>query len=110
MTLFAVAAPTLLLAQEGGGNQGGGLAGLLPLILMVGVVWFLMMRPQQRRMKEHRQLTATLQQGDRVVAAGGIQGTVRRVDDDTVSLQVADNVVIKVDKGSITKRVQTQSG
>lgn len=91
------------LAQERTG--GGGLASFLPLIVLVGVFWFLIMRPQQRRMKEHRQLTSNLNQGDRVVAAGGIVGTVRRVDDDTISLQVADNVVIKVDKGSVSKRL-----
>ncbi len=95
----------VFLAQEGGGS-GGGLAAFLPLIVLVGVFWFLIMRPQQRRMREHRQLTANISQGDRVVAAGGIVGTVRRVDDDTISLQVADNVVIKVDKGSVTKRLQ----
>jgi preprotein translocase subunit YajC len=98
-------ASSVLLAQEGGG-QGGGIAAFLPLIVLVGVFWFLIMRPQQRRMREHRQLTSNINQGDRVVAAGGIVGTVRRVDDDTISLQVADNVVIKVDKGSVTKRLQ----
>jgi preprotein translocase subunit YajC len=97
---------SVFLAQGGGGQGGGGIAAFLPLIVLVGVFWFLIMRPQQRRMREHRQLTSNLNQGDRVVAAGGIVGTVRRVDDDTISLQVADNVVIKVDKGSVTKRLQ----
>lgn len=96
-------APAMQLAQEGGG--GGGLATFLPLLILVGVFWFLIMRPQQRRMREHRELTSNLEQGDRVVAAGGIVGTIRRVDDDTLSLQVADNVVIKVDKGSVSKRL-----
>lgn len=95
-------APAMQLAQEGG---GGGLATFLPLLILVGVFWFLIMRPQQRRMREHRELTSNLEQGDRVVAAGGIVGTIRRVDDDTLSLQVADNVVIKVDKGSVSKRL-----
>ena len=48
-------------------------------------------------------LLSNVKQGDKVVAAGGIVGTVRRVDDDILSLQVADNVVIKVDKGSVSK-------
>ena len=105
MTIQLVAS-TVLLAQEGGRQGGGGLAAFLPLIVLVGVFWFLIMRPQQRRQREHRQLTSNLNQGDRVVAAGGIVGTVRRVDEDTISLQVADNVVIKVDKGSVSKRLQ----
>jgi preprotein translocase subunit YajC len=87
-------------------SQGSPLTSFLPLIVLVGVFWFLIMRPQQRRQRDHRELTTNLKQGDRVVAAGGIVGTVRRVDDDTLSLQVADNVVIKVDRGSVTKRLQ----
>lgn len=99
--------PAVVLAQQGGNEGGGGgLAAFLPLIVLVGVFWFLIMRPQQRRARDHKQLTSDLKQGDRVVAAGGIVGTVRRVDDDTLSLQVADNVVIKVDKGSVSKRLQ----
>ena len=93
-----------LLAQEGGGQGGGGIASLLPLIVLVGVFWFMIMRPQQRRAKEQRELLSNVKQGDKVVAAGGNVGTVRRVDDNILSLQVADNVVIKVDKGSVTKK------
>jgi preprotein translocase YajC subunit len=48
-----------------------------------------------------------VKQGDKVVVAGGIQGTVRRVDDDSLSVQVADNVVLKVDKGSVSRKIQT---
>jgi len=55
--------------------------------------------------KEQRAMTTNVKQGDRIVAAGGIVGTVRRIDDDTISLQVADNVVIKVDRGSVSKRL-----
>lgn len=102
---FAFAASAVLLAQEGGRGGGGGLTAFLPLLVLVGVFWFLIMRPQQRRQREHRELTSNVQQGDRIVAAGGIVGTVRRVDEDTISLQVADNVVIKVDRGSVTKRL-----
>jgi preprotein translocase subunit YajC len=103
---YELLASAVLLAQQGGRQSGGGIAAFLPLIVLVGVFWFLIMRPQQRRAREHKQLTTDLKQGDRVVAAGGIVGTVRRVDDDTLSLQVADNVVIKVDRGSVSKRLQ----
>jgi preprotein translocase subunit YajC len=96
----------LLLAQAADKKQqGNALTSLLPLILIAGVFWFLIMRPQQRRVKEQRQMTTNLSQGDKVVAAGGIVGTIRRVDETTISLQVADGVVIKVDKGSISKRL-----
>ena len=86
-------------------QQSGGIAAFLPLLVLAGVFWFLIMRPQQRRAKEQRAMTSNIKQGDRIVAAGGIVGTVRRVDDDTISLQVADNVVIKVDRGSVSKRL-----
>ena len=94
----------VLLAQEGG--QGGSAIGaLLPFIILIGVFYMLILRPQQKRQREHRELLGAVKQGDRIVAAGGIVGTVRRVDDDTISLQVADNVVIKVDRGSVAKRL-----
>ena len=86
-------------------KQSGGALTLLPLVLIAGVFYFLIMRPQQRRVKEQRTMSTNLKQGDRVVAAGGIVGTIRRVDETTISLQVADSVVIKVDKGSISKRL-----
>ncbi len=104
MDITGLTSAVLLAGGSGGGSGGGGgIAAFLPLIVLVGVFWFLIMRPQQRRMKEHRSLLANVKQGDRVVGAGGIQGTVRRVDEDSISLQIADNVVIKIDKGSITK-------
>ena len=99
-------AGAVLLAQGGGGG-GGGIAGLLPLLLLLGVFWFIIMRPQQKKMREHRALVGSLKSGDRVVAAGGIVGTIRRIDEDIVSLQVADNVVLKVDRGTVQRKLQT---
>ena len=98
-TLHSV--PMLLAQASGQGNPLGTL--LLPLMLVA--VYFLMMRPQQKRLRQQRELMAALKQGDRIVAAGGIVGTIRRVDDDTLSLQVADNVVIKVDRSSVSRKV-----
>ena len=102
MHLHLIASTVLLVAEK---KQSNPIASFLPLVVLVGVFWFLIMRPQQRRQREHREMTSNVKQGDRVVAAGGIVGTVRRVDDDTISLQVADSVVIKVDKGSVSKRL-----
>jgi preprotein translocase subunit YajC len=98
--------PLLLAAGSSGTKQQGNpLTAFLPIVLIGAVFYFLIMRPQQRRARDQRAMTTNLKQGDRVVAAGGIVGTVRRVDDTTISLQVADSVVIKVDKGSISKRL-----
>ena len=103
-TMNVVLAANVLLAAAQK-KQSGGLAAFLPLLVLVGVFWFLIMRPQQQRAKQQRSMTSNVKQGDRIVAAGGIVGTVRRVDDDTISLQVADNVVIKVDRASVSKRL-----
>lgn len=101
-----VLASSVLLAQQGGGQSGGGGAGsILFLLPLIAIFYFLIMRPQQKRAKDQRALLSAVKQGDRVVAAGGIVGTVRRVDDDVLHLQVADNVVLKVDKGSVSKRL-----
>lgn len=101
---FALAANVL--AQASKSKSGSPIASLLPLVLLLGVFWFVIMRPQQRRTREHRSLMTDLKQGDKVTAAGGIQGTIRRIDDDTISLQVADNVVLKVDKGTVVRKLQ----
>jgi preprotein translocase subunit YajC len=101
MDLHLLASVALAAAAK----KGNPISAFLPLVVLVGVFWFLIMRPQQRRTQQQRQMTTNLKQGDKVVAAGGIVGTIRRVDDDTISLQVADSVVIKVDKGSISKRL-----
>ena len=94
-----------LLAAAATKKPSNPITAFLPIALIGGVFYYLIMRPQQRRAKEQRAMTTALKQGDRVVAAGGIVGTIRRVDDTTISLQVADGVVIKIDKGSISKRL-----
>ena len=94
-----------VLAQAKGSGQSSGAGSIIFLLPLIGIFYFLIMRPQQKRAKEQRALLTAVKQGDRVVAAGGIVGTVRRVDDDTLSLQVADNVVIKVDKASVSKKL-----
>lgn len=106
MDLHLLASVALAAAAKPKSNP---ISAFLPLVVLVGVFWFLIMRPQQRRQKEHKAMTSGVKQGDRVVAAGGIVGTIRRVDDDTISLQVADGVVIKVDKGSVSKRLSAQT-
>ena len=103
MDLHLLAAAHLL-AQKGG-SQSGGLGSIVFLLPLIAIFYFLIMRPQQKRAREQRELLGAVKQGDKVVAAGGIVGTVRRVEDSTLSLQVADNVVIKVDKGSVSKKL-----
>ena len=73
------------------------LESLMPLLFIVLIFWFLVLRPQQKRMKEHRAMVAGVKRGDTVVTAGGIIGKVTKVrDDNEVEVEIADGVKIKV--------------
>ena len=88
-------------AQAAGqASQGDTLMGLLPIILMFVILYFLMIRPQMKKAKEHKEMTEKLQKGDEVVAVG-IVGRVEKVDDNYVSLEIADKVVIQVQKQAV---------
>jgi len=85
-----------------GGEGGGGLGGMLiPLILMFGVFYFLLIRPQQKRQKEHKKLISELQKGDKVITSGGIHGVVSNVKDQTVVVKVGDSIKLEINKGNV---------
>jgi len=86
-------------AQQAGG--GADMLGLLPIILMFVVLYFLMIRPQMKRAKEHKALVEGLQKGDEVVTAGGIVGRVNKLSDQYVTVEVADNVEVTVQRPAI---------
>ncbi len=74
---------------------------LLPLLLIFGVFYFLLIRPQNKRQKEHKELVANIAVGDEVVTGGGVLGTVTDVKDQFLHVQVADGVVLKVQRHTI---------
>jgi preprotein translocase subunit YajC len=84
-----------------GGLFGGGLSGLMLPILLVGVMYFLMIRPQMKRAKEHRAMLEKLGNGDEVITNGGIAGVVRELGDSFVTVEIADNVRVRLQKGAI---------
>ena len=88
-------------AQAAGGDPTSGLMGLLPLVLMFVVLWFLMIRPQMKRAKEHKALVEALTRGDEVVTGGGIAGRVTEVGDSFVQVEIAPNTVIAVQKQAV---------
>jgi len=89
-------------AQAASGGQGGmDLLGMLPIALMFVVLYFFMIRPQAKRAKEHKALLAALAKGDEVVAGGGVLGKVTKVSENYVSLEIAPNVEVQVQKPSI---------
>ncbi|MBU6459868.1 MAG: preprotein translocase subunit YajC [Proteobacteria bacterium] len=77
------------------------LRNFLPLILLFALFYFLAIRPQLKRQKEHRALIEALQAGDEVATSGGVLGKVTKVSDDIISLEVAEKVVIKVQRASV---------
>lgn len=80
----------------------GGLMEFLPIILMFGVLYFLMIRPQMKKAKEHKALIAALAKGDEVVTQGGIAGRVAKVGDDFLSVEVADKIEIQLQKSAVS--------
>ena len=89
-------------AQDGGMGGLGGLESMLPLVLIFVVFYFLLIRPQQKRAREHREMLAALRRGDRIVTGGGIIGTVTRVkDDDELTVEIAEGVKVSVARGTV---------
>lgn len=74
----------------------------LPIILMFAVLYFLMVRPQMKKAKEHKALLEALSKGDEVVTQGGLAGRISKVGDDFVSITIAENVEIQMQKGAIS--------
>ena len=81
--------------------QDGGLMQFLPLVALLAVFYFLILRPQQKRAKEHKTLMEALQKGDEVITIGGILGKVTKVGEENVGVEIADNVVVQVQKAAI---------
>ena len=89
-------------AQSAAADPTGGFMQLLPIILMFVVLYFLMIRPQMKRAKEHKALIEALAKGDEVVTGGGIAGRITRVSDNFLTLEVAEAVEIQVQKQAVT--------
>lgn len=81
--------------------QDGGIMGFLPLIALLAVFYFLILRPQQKRAKEHKSMMEALQKGDEVVTLGGVLGKVTKVGDEHVAVEIAENVVVQVQKVAV---------
>ena len=83
----------------GGGDSGW--AGLLPIALMFVLLYFMMIRPQMKRSKEHKAMAEALQKGDEVITSGGVLGKISKVGDAYISLEIADNTEIRVQRGAV---------
>jgi len=92
---------TLLFLAQAAPEQPPVLFQFMPLIIIAVLFYFLLIRPQQKKQKEHQKLVAGIKTGDRVVTSGGIHGIVANVKETTMLLKVADNVKIEMDKAAV---------
>ncbi|SFR15103.1 preprotein translocase subunit YajC [Desulfoscipio geothermicus] len=86
------------------------LIGILYIVGLFALLWFLMIRPQQQRQKKHAEMVRNLNVNDRVVTVGGIYGTIVKVKDDTFILRVADNVRIEILKNAVSQVISSEAG
>ena len=91
----------ILLQAAAPATQGSGWSSILMIVLMFVVIYFFMIRPQQKKQKELQKQREALKKGDKVITAGGIYGNIKEAQDTAFLIEVAKDVVIKVDKGSV---------
>ena len=84
-----------------GDGAGSGFAGIIPLLLMFVVFYFILIRPQQKTARKHQEFVKNLKMGERVVTSGGLHGTVTGLTETTVTLEIADKVRVKVTRSAV---------
>jgi preprotein translocase subunit YajC len=106
LSIMLQAAPAAAATDKAGGLMGPGTQQILFLVLIFVVFYFFMIRPQTKRQKEIKKQRESMKPGDPVVTSGGIYGKVKDIKDTTVTVEIADNVRIKVDKNSVFATAQ----
>ena len=96
---FAQTAP----AAAAGGDMQSSLMSMLPLVLMFVVLYFVMIRPQMKKQKEHRAMIEALAKGDEVVSAGGLLGRVSKLGDSYISIEIAENVEVQLQRSAVVQ-------
>jgi preprotein translocase subunit YajC len=89
------------MGNQAASGQSGQIMAFLPLILLFAVFYFLLIRPQQKRAKTHKQFMENLKKGDKVVTSGGLYGTITGVTDDAVTIEIAEKVRVKILKSAV---------
>lgn len=101
MNLFGVSEAFAMGGSPTGGGQSSGYEGIIMLVIMFAIFYFLLIRPQQKKAKEHRALIEGLKVGDQVVTAGGLHGKVAALQDNAVMLEIATGVKVKVNRSYV---------
>lgn len=104
----------LVYAMGTGGaeGQGGGFGAFLPLIIIFAIFYFLLIRPQQKKAKQHKEVLGSLKKGDRVVSSGGLQGVITGLTDDMVTMEISPKVRVKLSRSyiaGITKKTESET-
>ena len=96
------------MGQGGLAGQGSsGFTAFIPLVLMFVIFYFLLIRPQQKKAKEHREMIGNLKKGDRIITSGGLYGTITGVEDNIITVEIAEKVRVKVSRGNVSGLAQT---
>jgi preprotein translocase subunit YajC len=94
----------------GGGGEGSLVSTLLMFALIIGIFYFMILRPQQKRQKEREKMLGAVKKGDKIITAGGLHGTIAGIDEKTVLIQVADNVKLKFDRSAVASIIREGEG
>ncbi len=84
------------------GAQAGGFTPFIPMILIFVIFYFLLIRPQQKKAKEQQEMVNNLKKGDKIITSGGIYGRITSVDENTLTIEIAEKVRIKVNRGNVS--------
>ena len=103
MFITSAHAQTAPAASSSGGDMQSSLMGMLPLVLMFVVLYFVMIRPQMKKQKEHRAMIDALAKGDEIATAGGLLGKVTKLGDTHLSLEVASGVEVQVQRSAVVQ-------
>ncbi len=82
-----------------------GIAQFLPLILLFAIFYFLIIRPQQKQQKAHREMLESLKKGDKIVTNGGIHAEVVKTEEDFIKIKLSDNVIVKLDRAFVARKL-----
>jgi len=97
------------MGSPAGGAGGGGSAGIesfIPMIAIIAIFYFLLIRPQQKKAKEHKLMVDAIKKGDNVITAGGVYGKISSVEDTMFGLEIANGVVIKISKPFVASKIE----
>lgn len=94
----------------GGGAEGNPLVAFLPLIILFVIFYFLLIRPQQKRAKQHREMLGALKRGDSVITSGGLYGRIKNISEDVLTVDLGNNMEVKVNRAFISTVVDKKAG